>query len=168
MAERYPTALQVVDALELETIIQTPVETLSEVKSDTCELETMIIRLGEIVELPVFVPRYATFHTSIIATGKDGRAPGELFAPSGVAIHEEIHQIFVVNYFNDRVEMFSETGEFLSQLGVGQLSHPYGIATHGDSLYVSCWGDDTVSKFSLTEMCRVRSMIESTYEVTKF
>ena len=93
-----------VDALELETIIQTPVETLSEVKSDTCELETMIIRLGEIVELPVFVPRYATFHTSIVATGKDGRAPGELFAPSGVAIHEEIHQIFVVNYFNDRVD----------------------------------------------------------------
>ena len=156
MAERYPTALQVVDALELETIIQTPVETLSEVRSDTRELETMISRLGEIVELPVSVPRYATFHTSIVATGKDGRAPGELFAPTGVAIHEETHQIFVVNYFNDRVEMFSETGEFLSQLGVGQLPHPYGIATHGDSLYVSCWGDDTVSKFSLTEMCRVR------------
>ena len=147
MAERYPTAPQVVDPL---------VETLSEVKSDTRELETMISRLGEIVELPVSVPRYATFHTSIVATGKDGRAPGELFAPTGVAIHEETHQIFVVNYFNDRVEMFSETGEFLSQLGVGQLPHPYGIATHGDSLYVSCWGDDTVSKFSLTEMCRVR------------
>ena len=101
----------------------------------------------------------ATFHIlyiSIVVTGKDGRAPGELFAPSGVAIHEETHQIFVVNYFNDRVEMFSETGEFLSQLGVGQLYHPYGVATYGDSLYVSCWGDDTVSKFSLTEMCRVR------------
>ena len=58
--------------------------------------------------------------------------------------------------FNDRVEIFSETGEFLYQLGVGQLSQPYGIATHGDSLYVSCWGDHTVSKFSLTEMWRVR------------
>ena len=30
------------------------------------------------------------------------------------------------------------------------------MAIHGDSLYVSCWGDHTVSKFSLTELCRVR------------
>ena len=161
MAERNPTAPQVVDPLERqindkrETILQTPVETLSEVKCNTHELETMISSLGKIVELPVSVPRYATFHTSIVAAGKQGSAPGELFGPQGVAIHEDTH-IFVANQWNDRVEIFSETGEFLYQLGVGQLSQPYGIATHGDSLYVSCWGDHTVSKFSLTEMWRVR------------
>ena len=140
-----------------ETILQTPVETLTEVKCDTHELETMISSLGEIVEVPVVsVPRYATFHSSIIATGKQGRNPGELYWPAGVAIHEDTHQIFVVDWFNDRVEIFSETGKFLYQLGVGQLSHPYGIATHGDSLYVSCVGDHTISRFSLTEMWRVR------------
>ena len=132
MAERYPTAPQVVDTL---------VETLSEVKCDT----------REIVELPVSVPRYATFHTSIVATGQIGFAPGKLFAPCGVAIHKETHQIFVVNNLNHRVVIFSETGEFLNHLGVGQLSKPHGITTHGDSVYVSCWGDHTVSKFSLTE-----------------
>ena len=147
MTERYPTAPQVVDSL---------VETLSEEKSDTRELETMISRLGGIVELPVSVPRYATCHTTIVATGKEGRDPGELSFPSGVAIHEETHQIFVVNYSNDIVEIFSETGEFLNQLGVGQLYRPWGIATHGDSVYVSCWGDHTVSKFSLIEVIRVR------------
>ena len=140
-----------------ETILQTPVETLTEVKCDTHELETMISSLGEIVEVPVVsVPRYATFHSSVIATGNEGSDPGELFWPRGVAIHEDTHQIFVANRFNNRVEIFSETGEFLYQLGVGQLSQPWGIATHGDSLYVSCWGDHTVSKFSLTEMWRVR------------
>ena len=77
------------------------------------------------------------------------------FDPRGVAIHEDTHQIFVANQWNNRVEIFSETGEFLNQLGVGQLYQPCGIATHGDSLYVSC-GDDTVSKFSLTDMWRVR------------
>ena len=111
---------------------------------------TMIDQLTETV------PRYATFHSSVVATGKQGRAPGELDWPFGVAIHEETHRIFVANQWNNRVEIFSETGEFLYQLGVRQLSQPYGIATHGDSLYVSCWGDDTVSKFSLTEMCCVR------------
>ena len=140
-----------------ETILQTPVETLTEVKCDTHELETMISSLGEIVEVPVVsVPRYATFHSSVIATGKEGSDPGELYFHSGVAIHEDTHQIFVADQVNDRVEIFSETGEFLYQLGVGQLPQPWGVATHGDSLYVSCEGDYTVSRFSLTEMWRVR------------
>ena len=145
------------DCKKRETILQTPVETLTEVKCDTHELETMISSLGEIVEVPVVsVPRYATFHSSVVATGEKGSDPGELDCPNGIAIHEDTHQIFVADWLNNRVEIFSETGEFLYQLGVGQLSQPWGIATHGDSLYVSCYGDSTVSKFSLTEMWRVR------------
>ena len=139
-----------------ETILDTPVEPRSELKCVAHEIETSISRLGEIVELPVNVPRYATCHTSIVATGKEGSAPGEFYDTAGVAIHKDTHQIFAPNYGNDRVEIFSETGDFLYQLGVGQLTEPYGIAIHGDSVYVSCWGDHTVSKFSLTEMCRVR------------
>ena len=103
-----------------------------------------------------YVPRYATYHTRVVAAGKKGDAPGEFHWPSGVAIHEETHQIFVANTFNNRVEIFSEIGEFFHQLGVGQLSKPWGIAIHGDGVYVSCWGDHTVSKFSLSELCRVR------------
>ena len=44
----------------------------------------------------------------------------------------------------------------LYQLGVGQLSRPFGIAIHGDGVFISCWGDHTVSKFSMTEMCLIR------------
>ena len=148
MAQRHPTAPQVVD----------PVDSRSELKCDTRDLERSISLLGEIVEVPVNVPHYTTCHTPVVATGKDGEAPGELAAPQGVAIHEETHQIFVANCINNRVEIFSETGEFISQLGVGQLSDPCGIAIHGDSLYVSCESDDTVSQFSLIEMCHVRRM----------
>ena len=101
------------------------------------------------------MPRYATCHISIVATGKEGSAPGELDVPSGVAIHEDTHQIFITNQLNDRVEIFTETGEFLYQLGVGHLFRPYGIALHGDRIYVSCT-DDTVSKFSMNEMWCVR------------
>ena len=103
-----------------------------------------------------YVPNYATCHTRIVATGKEGDALGELYSPYGVAIHEETHQIFVANIFNNRVEIFSETGEFFYQLGVGDLYLPYGIAIHGNSVYVSSWGDHTVRKFSMTELCRVR------------
>ena len=104
---------------------------------------------------PMCVPRYDTSHIPIVAAGKEGCAPGELRHPYGVAIQEDTHQIFVADYLNDRVLIFSESGEFFYQLGVGQLSRPYGIAIHGDSLYVSC-GDHTISKYPLTEMCRVR------------
>ena len=133
MAEHYPIAHPVVDPVERS-----------------------ISRLGEIAEVSVYEPHYATCHTRVVATGKDGDAPGELKWPWGVAIHEETHHIFVANRVNHRVEIFSETGEFFHQLGVGQLTRPWGIAIHGDSLYFSCLGDHTVSKYSLTELCLVR------------
>ena len=146
MTQRHLTAGQVVD----------PVESLSELKFDTRKIEKSICRLDEIVEVPVSVPQYTTCHTSIVSTGKRGRAPGELNHPSDVAIHGESHQILVVNSQNNRVEIFSETGEFISQLGVGHLSNPNGIAIHGDSVYISCLCKHTVSKFSLIKVCLVR------------
>ena len=142
MAKRYPTVPQEEDSIECR----------SKRKCHTRDVGTSISRIGEIVDVPVNVPRYTTYHTSIVATGKDGSAPGELLYPHGVAVHEDTHHIFVASEENHRVEIFSETGEFISQLGVRQLSEPYGIAIHGDSAYVSCL-DHTVSKFSLTEMC---------------
>ena len=142
MAKRHPTAPQFVVSSKHRCV--------------TRDLEMSISRLGEIVEGPVNVPRYTTCHTPVVATGKEGEAPGEIFRPYGVAIHEETYQIFVVNYGHNRVDIFSETGEFISQLGVGQLTNPWGIAIHGDSLYVSSMGYTTVSQFSLIEMCCVR------------
>ena len=141
-----------------DSILDIPVEVQFELKCVTRELERSISRLGEIAEVSVYEPHYATCHTHVVATGKKGDDPGELNEPRGVAIHEETHQIFVVNKFNHRVEIFSETGEFFHQLGVGQLSGPVGIAIHGDSVYVSCHGNHTVSKFSLTELCLVREI----------
>ena len=146
------------ECVKRETILNTPVESRSELKCDTRDLEMSISHLGEIVEVPVNVPRYTTCHTSVVATGKKGEAPGELSYPQCVAIHEETHQIFVTNYGRDRVEIFSEMGEFICQLGVGQLSEPNGIAIHGDNLYVSCPSDHTISQFSLIEMCHVRTI----------
>ena len=74
--------------------------------------------------------------------------------PWGVTIHEDTHEIFVTD--NDSVEIFSEMREYLYYLGVGELYRPFGIAIHGDSVYVSSWVFDSVSKFSLIETCLVR------------
>ena len=97
------------------------------------------------------------YQTPTIVTGKIGRGPGELGEPCGVAIDGTTNQIFVANNHNFRVEIFSETGEYLYHLGAGQLTRPYGIAIYGESIYVSC-GDDTVNKLSLTDMSLVRKI----------
>ena len=39
-------------------------------------IETSISHLGEIVEVPVNVPHYNTYHASIVATGKEASSPG--------------------------------------------------------------------------------------------
>ena len=144
------------ECVKRDTILNIPVESRSELKCDIRDLEMSIFRLDKIVEVPVNVPCYTTYHTPVVATGKRGCAPGQSYRPRGLAIHGDTHQIFLANEWYERVAIFSETGEFISQLGVGQLSEPYGIAIHGDSLYVSCPYDHTVSQFSLIKMCRIR------------
>ncbi|KAI6658598.1 E3 ubiquitin-protein ligase TRIM71-like [Oopsacas minuta] len=141
-----------------ELRINNPVESVLKWQCDTCELETCISRLGDIVQEPVSVPKYSTFQTSTIATGKKGSGPGQLNNLRGVAIHEATNQIFVANYSNHRIEIFSDTGEYLNQLGVRQLNRPWGITIHGENVYVSCWGDSTINQFTLTDMSLVRKV----------
>ena len=64
-----------------EKILNTPIKSRSELKCDTRELERRISRFGEIIEVPVNVPRYTTCHTSVVSTLKEGNAPGELNFP---------------------------------------------------------------------------------------
>ena len=141
---------------ELRTNI--PTETQFKWMCDARDLEMSISRLGEIVQVPVHLPNYAKFHPfclPTVATGKRGRAPGRLDDPLGVAVNEATNQIFVANHSNNRIEIFSETGEYLNQLGDGQLSTPYGIAIHGNSLFVSSVSH-SLSKYSLTDFSLVK------------
>ena len=168
MAARYPTPPQAADPLAtqintaidgilakmMELSMDFPAETQFKLQCDTRDLEVSIPSLREIV--PVALPKYATFHLPTVATGKKGRAPGKLKMPFAVAINEATKQIFVANYVNHRIEIFSETGEYLNQLSDGQMRGPYGIAIHGDSLYVSSFFSHSVSKYSLTDFSLVK------------
>ena len=133
-----------------------PVETEFQCQCDTRDLEASISRLGEIIQVPVGTPNYGTFLMPTSVTGKKGRAPGELDYPSGVAINEATNQIFVVNFNNHRIEIFSETGEYLNQLG--ELHSPWGIAIHENSLFVSSFMRHTISKYSLTDFSLVKEI----------
>ena len=142
MADHYSIASRVLD----------PVEIIFEPKGHIHVTKTISRS-----QVPIGLPEYSTFQNSTVATGKLGTAPGELNGPYGVAIDEATHQIFIANHRNTRIDIFSETGEYICLLGEGQLTFPWGIAIHGDSVYVSCH-DHTVSKFSLTDMTLVKKI----------
>ena len=133
-----------------------PIETEFQCQCDTRDLEASISRIGEIIQVPVGTPNYGTFLMPIVVTGKQGTAPGELNYPFGVAINEATNQIFVANGSNHRIEIFSEAGEYLNQLG--ELYNPYGIAIHENSLFVSSLWRHTISKYSLTDFSLVKQI----------
>ena len=100
-------------------------------------LEQLIAGVGELVEeaVPV-VPRYEDMRP-IVAVGKEGRAPGELWNPCGVAIDENTNMIYVAELGSHRVSIFSETGAFINTFSHEDMRWPHGIAIHRDNLYVT-------------------------------
>ena len=133
-----------------------PVETEFQCQCYTRDLEASISGIGEIIQVPVGTPNYGTFQIPTVVTGKQGTAHGELNWPRGVTINEATNQIFVVNRSNHRIEIFSETGEYLNQLG--DLHGPWGIAIHENSLFVSSLWSHTISKYSLTDFSLVKQV----------
>ena len=63
-------------------------------RSEFVPLEQLIADLGEVLEEEVpLVPNYQTMRP-VVAVGKSGRAPGELYNPNGVAVDSN-NRIFV-------------------------------------------------------------------------
>ena len=89
---------------------------------DTRDLEEYIARLGEIVRLDIppippipEIPNYAGKQKPIVTVGKQGSAPGELKWPRGVSIELESGHIYVADMYNHRIQIFSQTGDYLNQ-----------------------------------------------------
>ena len=58
--------------------------------------------------------------------GKKGTGPGEIMNP--VCIHiDEDDQIFVTEYDNNRISVFTTAGQFVASFGQEYLKHPKGL-----------------------------------------
>ena len=73
--------------------------------------------------------------------------------PWGVAV-DELGDVYVADWRNDRVQKFTSDGEFVFKFGAsgnrdGELNRPSGVAVdrHGD-IYVVDWGNDRVQLFN--------------------
>ena len=125
-------------------------------------LEQLIAGVGELVEEAVsVVPRYEDMRP-IVAVGEKGRAPGELWDPRGVAIDENTNMIYVTEWSGSpRVSIFSETGAFINTFSHEDMRAPWGIAIHGDNLYVTDIGAQAVFQFKIEADMRLVAKLGS-------
>ena len=125
-------------------------------------LEQLIAGVGELVEEEVsVVPRYEDMRP-IVAVGKKGQAPGELWYPRGVAIDENTNMIYVAEGFGShRVSIFSETGAFINTFSHEDMIAPWGIAIHRDNLYVTDRRAHAVFRFKIEADMRLVAKLGS-------
>lgn len=86
--------------------------------------------------------------------GEPGDGPGELKAPSGIAL-DSGETVWVVNARSHRVQRFTKDGRYLSGFGelgpdLGQFRYPWGLACdpYDESLLVADWGNNRVQRFA--------------------
>ena len=86
--------------------------------------------------------------------GVAGEQPGQLNAPSGIALDAD-ENVWVVSSRNHRVEQFTRDGEHITGFGEfgsepGQLDHPWGVAVDPitATLIVADWRNDRIQRFS--------------------
>jgi streptogramin lyase len=86
----------------------------------------------------------------LLAFGSQGTAPGQFQRPSGMLWHDG--RIYIVDAFNNRIQVFSESGELLEVIGdaEGGLNYPYDIAiSNTKELFVVEYAAGRVTKFDL-------------------
>ena len=98
----------------------------------------------------------------LTAVAKEGQAPGELWYPRGVAIDPATNHIYVAegswapNFA--RVSKFSQSGEYLNSYTHKYMIALWGIAMHGDNLYVTDWMANAVFHLKVDAEFRLLAM----------
>ena len=80
--------------------------------------------------------------------GRKGTGKGQLSTVTGLSMDSYNH-LFIGNRSNNRIEVLGTNGQFIRQIGVGQLREPYGVTVHNEQLYVADTGNNRVAIFTL-------------------
>ncbi|WP_010584060.1 ATP-binding cassette domain-containing protein [Schlesneria paludicola] len=97
------------------------------------------------------VQKFRPDGTFVLQFGGAGTEPGQFQRPSGIAWYD--HELFVVDAFNNRVQVFSEEGQLLRIMGdsenAGAVHYPYDITVNPrGELFVVEYGAGRVTKFT--------------------
>ncbi|KAI6649211.1 RING finger protein nhl-1 [Oopsacas minuta] len=102
-------------------------------------LEELIAGLGEVIEEEV-VSKYDNIR-QVVAVGKEGKARGDLYGPNAATVDPITNNIFVtvggLFPLHARISIFSEQGDYLDSFTHQDMECPYGIAIHGEYVYIT-------------------------------
>lgn len=98
------------------------------------------------------VQKFSVDGKFLLQFGSFGTRPGQFQRPSGIVWHQG--KIYVADAINNRIQAFSDMGEFLTVLGSNDkplmLHYPYDLAQSvGGDLYVIEYGSGRISRIGL-------------------
>ena len=108
-------------------------------------LETQIAEFGKMKECKL---DYSLKKRPVLAVGNKGNANNELSWPKSLALDEPNQLIYIADCGNDRIQVVSMTGKFLTRFGQGILRVPYGIAVTEDNVFVTDSSLNALLQFS--------------------
>ena len=107
-------------------------------------LQSAVSEFGDVTEFEV--PNYSLKKEPFLTAGKEGKGEKELDA-AGQFFDEDTQQIYIADYLNNRVQVMSLQGEFITRFGQDVLQGPWGISVNKDHIFVTDVGHDSLFKF---------------------
>ena len=122
---------------------------------ETNDFEWRISQLGVLSKIKgnnIIVRDYSSIQKPLISFGKMGTGEGDFKRPRGILVDENNSRIFVTDN-NNRIQVWSMDGKYISEFGKNILSWPWEIVLHDKFLYISDvvthlilkWSNDTFS-----------------------
>jgi len=111
---------------------------------------------GNLVVAMVHGHRVDTFTKEgdlVRSVGKRGGGPLEFLGPMSVEANHRLHRLYVVDRYNQRVQMLAEDGSYIGEFGTkgidpGEFIDPFDLAfDSADNVYVTDTATDRVQKF---------------------
>ena len=113
-----------------------------------------VLSWGLTTPMPDSWPRLSTTSEARTTWGSQGDGDGQFAVPEGIAVDGE-GKVYVADAFNNRVQVFRASGEFLAKWGSecdgdGQFFQPRGIAVDREgNVYVADTNNNRVQVFSV-------------------
>ena len=84
----------------------------------------------------------------IKSVGSEGSGEAQFNCPIGLAVSDRTNNVYVCDYINNRVQIFTEDLKFHSMLGIGVFNHPRDIKVTRDRVLVLDTSDPCMSVFN--------------------
>ena len=107
-------------------------------------LQSAVSEFGDVIECEV--PNYSLKKEPILTAGKRGRGEKELDAV-GLFFDEDTQQIYIADCGNNRVQVMSLQGGFVTRFGKHVLLEPWGISVNKDHIFVTDRVQNSLFKF---------------------